>query len=866
MQFDPGRSRLADGATEFLLIAITCLTPWAFGSVEAWALTAIDAGVLLLAILGLFHGRSRPERARRACLPEIALASLALLGFVQTFAIIPGPSGPTSAAGSGNHSTSPERVVGDPGPTVALPAGTISRLPEETRNAAWRLVSAWVVFHSVIGLRGGSASLRRFGTAVVVNAGALSLFAMIQALTWNGKIYWFRATPQEGAWFAGGPFVCHSHLAAYLNIGLGFALGSLIRPGKRGPRLWTAYGTALIAAGVVASQSRSGFVAMLGAQAVVLCLNPKFLRYAAGAAAATVLAGLLLVVLPSGQALDRLATLFDPNSRGYTARFEIWEQAVEAWRAHPIWGWGFGSFGAAIAPFGVRDRGVFFARAENEYLDLLVEGGVVGLGVALMGVVGLAILARRAMRAETGSRDGLIVPGAVFGLVALMIQSLGDFALHIPAIAITATILAAHVCGIGLMAEVRSDSPTTGPSRAVRTLLMGAASMGLAIAVLLHDLPRLRAEAAMAGSDLPLPATSSPSLRSLMIPRDILERRLTALEAMLRYRPDWAEGHLRRGITLVALYERSATEIVEESTGDAKKAASLGDSLWLHGVMHPRQGPPPVSTAELIEHEPVRRFLIPAARSFLEARRCGEIVPQSHAGLASLDFLLDGGDPSRSHIRRADELAGSDRQIHIFLAEVASQAGDLTLAASSFKRALRASDLGWESIADRTAELFRPEEILRDIIPTGGRLPLLFANRLHEQTGDLELRDRFLRVAIERLPGDRDLPPSERLRIEALAWASLEDRGKACERMELALDLDPSNGDWRQDLGRWLLDSGRAEAAYRQALIGLQLCPGHAGLARVRDDAAEARARGDQMANGRVGPARAVRNPPKSLR
>jgi len=836
MRVDSEPSRRADRAAEAILLAMTCLSPWAFGSVEAWAVAAIDAGVVLLAVLNIVARRSRPEAPRGASLPGLALASLALLGFFQTLA--------TTGERPGTASASPERVVGDPGPPVPGPGRAISGLPEETRNVAWRLVSAWVIFQSVIGLRDRSAALRRFGTAVAATATALSLFAMAQSLTWNGKIYWSRPSPHEGAWFSGGPFVCHSHLAAYLNIGLGFALASLGGTGRRGTRVWAAYASAVIAVGIVASQSRSGFVAMLGAMVVVVCLNPRALKYAAAASAVACLAGLLIAALPGGPSLDRLATILDPTSRGYTARFEIWGEAVEAWRAHPIWGSGLGSFGTAVAAFGRRDRGVFFARAENEYLDLLVEGGVVGLGIALIGLVGAAVLARRAVKSQVPSGGGPFILGAVFGAAALTIQSLGDFAIHIPALAVTATTLAALVCGIGLEAGRRSRPTGAGRRWAGGPLLAGIATAALAVGALLHDIPLVRAEAAMAGTDLPPPGSSSPALRTPKVPRDVLERRLAALDEAVRHRPGWAEGHLRRGLTLVALYERSAAEVVEESTGDAERAASLGEILRLHGLMHPREGPAPVALADLIEHDPVRLYLIPAARSYLEARRCGPDLAQPEAGLASLDFLLEGGDPSSSHARRALRLAGSDRRVHVFVAEVAAQAGDLLLAAHGYRKALAAGDLGWEAIADRAAELFRPEEILGDMLPAGGRFPLLFADRLYTHPRDREARDRFLRATIERLPGDRDVPPAERFRLEAVASERLGDRSKACGLMELALNAEPSNAEWRQDLGRWLLASGRANDAYRQALIGLHLCPGHAGMDLLRGEAAEAVARG----------------------
>src|SRR5207248_2615000 len=81
--------------------------------------------------------------------------------------------------------------------------------------------------------------------------------------------------------------------------------------------------------------------------------------------------------------------------------------------------------------------------------------------------------------------------------------------------------------------------------------------------------------------------------------------------------------------------------------------------------------------------EPVRRHLVPAARCFLEARRCCPHWALPQAELASLDYLLSGGDSASAYAARALELAGSDGRLLLFLGEVAAQAGDPGLAARS---------------------------------------------------------------------------------------------------------------------------------------------------------------------------------------
>src|SRR5947209_5966376 len=83
---------------------------------------------------------------------------------------------------------------------------------------------AWILFQAVLGLDRPLPAFRRFGVATAVNACLLAVFSVIQWLTWNGKVYWVRDAPRPDlSWYSGGPFACHNHLAAYLNVGLGFA-------------------------------------------------------------------------------------------------------------------------------------------------------------------------------------------------------------------------------------------------------------------------------------------------------------------------------------------------------------------------------------------------------------------------------------------------------------------------------------------------------------------------------------------------------------------------------------------------------------------------------------------------------------------
>jgi O-antigen ligase/tetratricopeptide (TPR) repeat protein len=861
--------------SEAIVLASACLAPWAFGAVDAWARFGLDLGIVLLAVLAVLIGRGSNRGRGLPCIPSLALAGLVLLALAQA---VPLPGSLLRWAAPGTYALRasltpgvPERAGGDEVPPVVPPSATMSQDPDATLGTAMRLAAAWVLFQAVLGLGGGPASFRRFGLATAANAALLALFAMVQSLTWSGKIYGIRPTLHTNGWMTGGPFVCHSHLAAYLNIGLGFALGLLLstrlpgaghRWGSRrdlGSRLWPACAAGLIVAGVIASHSRVGFLAMMtAAAAMVFSLGRGFARLGNGLAAMLALVALFLVALGSISPFQRLATIPDAGTSGFDGRVEIWGAALQAWRVHPLWGTGLGSFPASTSPYFEHDHGVFYSHSEDEYVQMLVEGGVVGLGLALLALASIARLGLRARGAAASPHARILVLGGLFGGLALAVQSLSDFPLHIPGVAVNAVILCAHLCRLGLEARRTGSDPGSVAPRAIPAGLVHLTMIGLGLTTSVHGFRLARVEARIAGAGLPLPGTRMPTADRGDFARDDLERMRAALERALRDRPDWAEGYLRLGGILLSLYEQTAREWIKESQEvEPANRALLADYLWLHGVVH-ASGDDRRATADgLLEHEPIRRYLVPAARCFLEARRCCPVLALSHARLASLDYLLERGEPVRVHAGRALRLVGSDVRLIALIARVAFQAGEPDLVARCWRRALEVGGENWAWIADTAGAELQPEQILDQVLPPGGRYALRFADRLYSTPEDRVIRDRFLRTALARLPDEPGLGSAERLWLEAQARARLGERERARPQMEAALRSEPLRGDWREEFVDWLIAWGDPEEAHRQALNGTQLSPGHSGLRRALQATVEVLARGRP---GGLSPDREIRH------
>jgi O-antigen ligase len=662
--------------------------------------------------------------------------------------------------------------------------------------------------------------------ALATNAAAISLFSMVQLLTSNGKIYWVRASP----WGSAGPFYNHNHLAAYLNLGLAAVVGLLLASERarssaksRGARLLTGYAAAVIVVGVVVSLSRSGFLAM-SALAVValLTLRPRGFRVGVGLAFVVVLVALLLPAFGGLVAYPaRIESILRAES--YQSRFQIWTAALQSWQRHPFWGSGLGAFGPAVARFRQHDDGVVFLHAENEYVEWLVEGGLVA--VVLVGLLSFGVI-RAGRRAERGSQsrgDRALVVGAAFAGLTLLVHSASDFAMHTAAVALPAVMLAAFVVKAGSEASP-ARTPRQGWGRVPSFLGVGllSAVAGACVASLAR-LERSESMMALAGLGTYERYERLSGAKEKPGPLDSVRERDLIGDALLA-RPGWAEGYLWLGRVLLRQYEEAAAEAVRNAVTDPKVREKVTTPLWLHRQVHATPPGRREPAEKLAAEAPIGLYLVPALRAFLEARRCCPYIALPHAEIGGLDFLLARGDPAGIYLRRAERLAGARVPLLALTAEFAANTGDLDVAALCWRRMLAAPEADWEAIADRARADLPPDRVLAEVVPDAG-FTIRFAERLYPSVGEQGVRELFAREALDRLDEEHQLPRPKRLEIEARARRLLGEVELACTRIAEALALEPGDGARRLMLIQWLLAAGKPAEAHRQAVIGVTLDP-----------------------------------------
>ena len=204
---------------------------------------------------------------------------------------------------------------------------------------------------------------------------------------------------------------------------------------------------AVIAGGVLCTASRGSILALFTAAMVTtaaLAVNRGNRGYAAG----------LLAVLVAGVALmswagqtefvrSRFEMMFD-ESQYEQGRFPNWFDALRAVPQFPLAGSGLGTYPFVYERYQQRFLpDTIHRHAENQFIQTLVEGGVVALCLLLAAIL-LTILAIVRLYRTGGPVNTALAIAGTFGLSSQVIGGLFDFGLYIP----SNTLLMAALCGI----------------------------------------------------------------------------------------------------------------------------------------------------------------------------------------------------------------------------------------------------------------------------------------------------------------------------------------------------------------------------------------------------------------------------------
>ncbi len=390
----------ADRLILFSSIALLLFGPLAFGAVEAWAAFVIEAVAILLLLGWGFH-RSRTGQLTIVLNPVFApMLAFAVLIIAQVLA---------------GHSA----------------------YREATMRSGLLYIAYGVLCFLVVQCLNRTNYLRHSIATFIAYGAVIATFALLQSLSSNGRLYWLRS-PQNGGWIY-GPYVNHNHYAGLMELLVPVALVFALTRSARGTRKMLAIAAAsIMACTIFLSGSRGGMLAFTFQLLLLFGFLAKgrSRRSAAVAGFAFIFISLATLIWIGGEGLvSRLGSLRSEAHSEISGgtRLQIDRDTLRMFAQRPLMGWGLGTFVNVYPRFRTFYSEFQVNAAHNDYLQLLAETGLLGFLIFLWFSVTVYSTALKKISNWQRDINGALALAMILSISGLLVHSLIDFNLQIPA-------------------------------------------------------------------------------------------------------------------------------------------------------------------------------------------------------------------------------------------------------------------------------------------------------------------------------------------------------------------------------------------------------------------------------------------------
>ena len=426
-----------------LFLFVLVFGPLAFGSVEQWSLSVVE--VISVSAFAIYSCLLYMDRKAWREVPGL-LPLLLLLG-VMVFQLVPLPQAFLSALSPQAFNVYRDTLgnVSDGfWAPVSLDRG--ATFMELIRYASY--VSFYVLGIQLMSRR---ETLSFTGRFVVLVAASIAFISILNKFSAGELILWVREAPLGSTFF--GPFVNKNHYAAYMGMvfplgaglflayrpdvsGLGLADAMKVTAGHKRIHMYFIFGFAslLIASSLFVSLSRAGVIS--------LCISMVFMavllgRRNIGRNFAMGFLFLLVAVLVGwfgwDPIIERFGAVVDEGGTLQFDRMPIWADSINAIRDFPALGAGFGAFGSVYPAYRSLPGSLVVDHVHNDYLELMVEGGMVSFALVAWFVI---LVLTRVIRTLWIRRDHYSITMGIAGTAAIiymLVHAFVDFNMHIGA-------------------------------------------------------------------------------------------------------------------------------------------------------------------------------------------------------------------------------------------------------------------------------------------------------------------------------------------------------------------------------------------------------------------------------------------------
>lgn len=443
-----------------LMLCVTAAV-LSFGGTEPVSFAVVEVLLLTTAVAALYSLKnfSLPRARQIATVPAalLALTVFQLLPIPTALLVWLRPSHPAWNVAS---------------PANAPPTfSTLSIAPYATRTHLVILACCITVFFFARAL-GQDRQMRRRLVGWLLALGTFeALYGLVQHLSGWQRI--FNYAKKYNLEEATGTYINRNHFAGFLEMVIPFGLALVLyenaklmrrtHPARRLKAILSAenlprvglrlLATAVMLAALAFSRSRMGIVAAASSLAL-LAAFAGFQRKAGLWFAAVLMISVTILVLWMGatSTLERFGSVGQEYSTASESRVSLWKDSARLVAGHPLLGSGLGTFPIAFTTVQTTFLGKFVNHAHNDYLELASDLGIPAT-VLFFGSIGTMFvrLARRLASAPVSFEKAAAL-GSLGAIAAILLHSIADFNLYIPANALVFS------CILGLAAAICSSN------------------------------------------------------------------------------------------------------------------------------------------------------------------------------------------------------------------------------------------------------------------------------------------------------------------------------------------------------------------------------------------------------------------------
>lgn len=421
------------------LCAVLLFLPLPFGADIPWAVFVFEIATLVLAALHIALGLKSANSRWPAFLKVLLLTFAA----ITVFQLIPLPPAVF-------------RVLSPRAATLLETLGTKGLRPLtfsftlSLGDAV--LYSSYAIFAFLVYRHVGTRKRAEIFTLVLLASAVFqSFYGLVELFGGTQKIFGFQRTYDLGR--ATGTYINHDHFSGFLEMLFPLALGFLLAKadffklkkglslreklvwfGQERPQKTLLLGllAVIIGLGIVFSHSRTGLIIffitlfLISSALAITKRERSGIKIAREIAIAVIFAAVIIGIGPLIEDLGSRNLMKD-------ARWMYFGNTLKYVHDFPVLGTGLGTFAEIYPMYETKYNPGLVDHAENDYLEVLAESGIIGGGaLILFAFGGVGWISSKWIKRRDPFVRGIVL-GALAGVVALLIHSFFDFNLRIPA-------------------------------------------------------------------------------------------------------------------------------------------------------------------------------------------------------------------------------------------------------------------------------------------------------------------------------------------------------------------------------------------------------------------------------------------------